>query len=58
MYKMVWVVNFLVSGVGKMVMVLGVFVYFNSGKVKFGEFVSRILVVFLINVFEFWKSEF
>ena len=58
MYKMARAANFSVPGAGKTAMVLGVFAYLNSGKAKFGEFVSRILVVSPINAFESWKSEF
>lgn len=58
MYKMARAANFSVPGAGKTAMVLGVFAYLNSGKAKFGEFVSRILVVAPINAFESWKSEF
>lgn len=58
MYKMARAANFSVPGAGKTAMVLGVFAYLNSGKAKFGESVSRILVISPINAFESWKGEF
>ncbi len=58
-YSMARAANFSVPGAGKTAMILGVFAYLNSDKIRCsGEFINKILVISPINAFDSWKSEF
>lgn len=56
-YEMARAANFSVPGAGKTAMVLGVFAYLNSKRVR-NEHVKRLLVICPINAFDSWKREF
>lgn len=56
-YRMARAANFSVPGSGKTSMILAVFAFLNSKKVK-DEHVDKILVISPINAFNSWKEEF
>ena len=56
-YRMARAANFSVPGSGKTAMILAVFAFLNSLKVK-SEHVDNLLVICPINAFNSWKEEF